>query len=68
MADMKPTMRLRWANKPIEMHPNSAIGPGGVPTVKVLQQWWERKYDRELSENELREGEWRDVPLEGGTT
>lgn len=77
---MKPTIKLRFVERKVPMHPfYRTVDPDGktregVQTYLVLQQWWESStmgtvnlgFGGELPLDEVK-GEWRDVPLEENT-
>lgn len=68
---MTPTAKLRYLAKPVEMttddfadlHPTATRHMDG--RVRVLQQWWEGPKLPVPYKGYVREGEWRDIPVEG---
>lgn len=57
---MTPTPKLRFFDAP-------EYGEDVGKTVRTLQQWWEgEKWNADFTQ--LLGGEWRDVPIERGTT
>ena len=62
---MTPTPKLRFVERVV---PAPEHGEGIGKTVRILQQWWApfRTFSDGFGyvEQELKGGEWRDVPLE----
>jgi len=78
---MKPTNKLRFVERSVEMHPfyKTTNEKGelvtATQTYRVLQQWWETTpmgtmnlgFGGEIPLGEVT-GEWRDIPIEEENT
>ena len=71
---MTPTNKLRFVEREVELHPfYKSVNEKGEMTkatqkYRVLQQWWAPFHTFHdgygYTSQELKGGEWRDVPLE----
>ena len=59
---MIPTPKLRFVDREIQLPIQGFVVT--YKTVRILQQWWEPKYNIIDVVADRKTGEWRDVPVE----